>query len=88
MSDQREKLIELGLEDAIVFDNPQFDSAIVGTTQDGRVVYDFDIMVRQLMEDDGSSYEDAVDFIETNTIRTIPYMGDKAPVIMFNTLEF
>ena len=36
-------------EDAIVFDNMSYDSSIIGVTTDGRVVYDYDKMVEELM---------------------------------------
>lgn len=88
MSNKREILSYLGLDEALVFDCPNFDTAIIGTTEDGRVVYDFELMVRQLSEDDGMSYEDAIDFIEYNTIRSLPYAGERAPIIIYNTLEF
>ncbi len=88
MSKQRDILIELGLEDAIVFDNPDFDSAIIGHTDDGRVAYDFDKMVEHMMETEDIEYEEAVEFIEFNTLRTIPYIHGKAPVVLFNTNEF
>jgi hypothetical protein len=40
-------------ESAIVFDNMSYDGSIVGVTTDGRVVYDYDKMVEELMEDEG-----------------------------------
>lgn len=73
-------------EDAIVFDNPSFDNSIAGVTTDGRVVYDYNKMVFELMEDDGISEEEAIDWIEYNTLRAIPYAGEMAPVVMY-TLE-
>ena len=39
-------------------------------------------MVQDMMEKDGLSYEDAVEFIEYNTIRSLPYVK-QAPVIMY-----
>ena len=36
-------------EDAIVFDNMSYDGSIVGVTTDGRVVYDYDKMIEELM---------------------------------------
>lgn len=82
-------------EDLIVFENPSFDSAIVGVTHDDRVIYDYDKMIESLMADESFkdeegnllSYEDAVDWIEYNTIRSIPYAGANAPVVMYN-LEY
>lgn len=74
-------------DDAIVFDNPSFDNSIIGITTDGKAVYDYVKMVDELMEDDNISEQDAIDWIEYNTIRTIPYAGEMAPIIMFTFKE-
>ena len=74
-------------EDAIVFDNMSYDSSIVGVTTDGRVVYDYDKMVEELMEDEQWSYEDAVEWIDYNTIRALPYAGENGPIIMYSILK-
>lgn len=29
------------------------------------------------------SAEDAIEWIDVNTLRTVPYMGNKAPIIVF-----
>lgn len=70
-------------EDALVFDNLSYDGAIIGYTTNGKVVYDFDKMVEELMHDEDWSYEDAVEWIEFNTIRSLPYAGENAPIIMY-----
>lgn len=70
-------------EDAILFDNMSYDSSIVGVTTDGRVVYDYDKMILELMEDEEWSYDEAVDWIEYNTIRSLPYAGENAPIIIY-----
>ena len=77
----RELLTEMGYEDSIVFENPDYDSAIVGVTMDGSVVYDFDLMVDDLMIEGMASWE-AADFISYNTIRALPYMPEPRPIIM------
>lgn len=74
-------------EDAIVFDNPSFDNSIIGVTIDGQAVYDYDKMVEELMKDDGVSEQEAIDWIDYNTIRSIPYAGEMAPVIIFTFKE-
>ena len=74
-------------EDAIVFDNMSYDGSIVGVTTDGRVVYDYNKMVEELMQDEEWSYEDAVEWIEYNTIRSLPYAGENGPIIMYSILE-
>ena len=74
-------------EDAIVFDNMSYDGSIIGITTDGRVVYDYDKMVEELMQDEEWSYEDAVEWIDYNTIRALPYAGENGPIIMYSILE-
>ena len=71
-------------EDAIVFDNMSYDGSIVGVTTDGRVVYDYDKMVEELMSEEGWSYEESAEWIDYNTIRSIPYAGPGAPIIMYS----
>lgn len=70
-------------EEAIVFDQPSYDGSIIGVTTDDKVVYDFDKMVEELMHDEGWSYDDAIDWIEFNTIRSLPYAGENGPIIMY-----
>lgn len=79
----KEYLCDNGHEDAIVFENPDFCEAFVGVTTDGQAVYDFNMMVEQLSREDDMSYEDALEFIEYNTIRALPYLGAMAPVIVY-----
>lgn len=83
IDDIRSLLCEIGYEDAVVFDNPEFDPAIVGVTDDGRVIYDYEKMITHLSKTAVISEADAIEFIEYNTIRALPYAGEKAPVIMF-----
>ena len=85
---RRDLLNELGLEESIVFENPDYDSAIIGyDANDNRIIYDFEKMAEHLMEVDGMEYDEAVEFIEYNTIRSIPYAGGNAPIIL-NRIEF
>ena len=79
-----EKLREAGYEDTIVFENYSYDDALIGVTVDGRAVYDFDKMVLWLMETEGWSEEDAIEWIEFNTIRALPYAGESGPVIIYS----
>lgn len=71
-------------EDAIVFDNMSYDGSIIGVTTDDRVVYSYDKMVEELMQDEEWSYEDAVEWIDYNTIRALPYAGENGPIIMYS----
>ena len=40
-------------------------------------------MVEWLMNQDGMDETSAIEWIEYNTIRSLPYVGDKAPIIMY-----
>ena len=79
----REILVEMGYEDSVVFENPDYDRGIVGVDTDGHVIYDFEIMVECLMDEDGMTYEEAVEFIEYNTIRALPYIPEH-PIILYH----
>lgn len=78
----RDILCVMGYEDAVVFENPDYDNAIIGVTTDGQVVYDYDEMIVHLMEVDGMNEADAVDFIDYNTLRSLPY-ADGAPIVIY-----
>lgn len=85
--DVKDWLCDNGHEDAIVFENPDFRQAFIGVDSDGRAVYDYDMMVRSLMEEDGMDEIDAIEFIEYNTIRALPYMGNMAPIVVHRIEE-
>ena len=77
----RDALCDMGHEEAVIFDGPDYDEAIVGVTDEGLVVYDFDKMVEILVERDGMEELEAIEFIEHNTIRALPYV-ENAPIVM------
>lgn len=86
MGKNRDLLVELGYEDSTIFDAPDYDAAIIGTDENSRVVYDYDKMVECLMEEDGIDYEEAVEFIDYNTIRALPYFPN-APIVLHRIVE-
>jgi hypothetical protein len=53
-------------------------------SEDGRVVYDYNLMIESLMQSDNMTYDEASEFIDYNTIRALPYMGEKAPIVMYS----
>ena len=77
-------LMDQGFEKFIIFENPDYDSAIIGITEDNQVVYDYDKMIEHLIQEDDMSYEEAIDFISYNTIRSLSYVGMGAPIIMYS----
>ena len=78
-----QELVDLYGDDLVIFRNPDYESAIIGVTYDNRVVYDYDKMVADLMATDGMSLEEAMEFIDYNTIRALSYF-ESAPVIIYN----
>jgi hypothetical protein len=76
----REKLPD----DALVFDNHAYDNSILGVSLDGRVIYSFERMVDELMSDEGWDELTAIEWIEYNTVRALPYFGGKSPIIVLS----
>jgi hypothetical protein len=80
---KRDMLTEFGYEDSIVFENPDYDDAIIGTDENGRVVYSYELMAKCLMDEDGMDYDEACEFIDYNTVRALPYV-ENGPIIVYN----
>ena len=78
----KEWLSDRDYEDTVVMENPDYLSAIVGISDDGRLIYDYEKMVEHLVATDGMDYDEACEFIDFNTIGALPYMGEKRPVIL------
>lgn len=76
-------LLDNGYEGVKYLVNYGYDSALVGVTTDNRAVYNYEKMVEWLMEEEGFSYEDAVEWIDYNTMRALGYMGSDAPIIIY-----
>ena len=68
-------------EGAIILDNSAFDNSIIGVTLDGRLIYDYDKMIEELIEDDGMSFDEAMEWIDYNTIRALPYFPNPPYII-------
>lgn len=80
-----EFMTQMGYEDSIVFEDPSYLGAVIGYSDTGQVCYDYDKMIEWLMEQDGMSAEDAIDFISYNTERALPYCSpsEKRPIIIY-----
>ena len=78
-----ELLLSNGYEGIKYLSNYSYDDALVGVTADGRTVYDFNKMIEWLMREEDCTYEEAVEWVEYNTIRAIPYMGDDGPIVFY-----
>ena len=82
-----EKLDATGFDNVLIFDSRTYDNALIGVTVDGRAVYDYDEMVCGLMTDEDWTADEAVEWIEFNVVRALPYAGEMAPIIMHRFLE-
>ena len=71
-------------EDSIVLEGVECAPAAIGVSEDGRVIYSYDIMVEKLMHIEGMSYAEAMEYVDYNTIRSLPYMGKMAPIILYS----
>lgn len=78
-----DRILDAGYEDVVIFKDEGYDDALIGISEDGRAIYDFDLMVEWLMKVDGITSEEAMEWIEYNTIRSLPYAGPSAPIIMY-----
>lgn len=78
-----ERLMYYGYEDVLFLTNYSYDDALIGVTDDGRAVYDYEKMIEWLMKEEGWTDNEAVEWIECNTIRALPYFGEGAPIIMY-----
>lgn len=85
--DVKKLITDYEYEDVIVFSNPDYASAFVGISEDNRAIYDYDKMVEFLIEEYDITDIEAIEFIDFNTIRALPYIGEGAPIIMHNLVS-
>ena len=45
-------------------------------------------MVAWLQENEGMDETEAIEWIEYNTIRALPYAGDQAPIVMYPLIDW
>ena len=82
----RERIAEIN-PDAVLFEEEYYDAAILGLDNEDRVVYDLNKMITAYMAANNADYIDAVEWIEYNTLRSLPYIEASArPVVL--TLSF
>ncbi len=70
-------------DNSVVFlSDYSFEDALIGLSEDNRAVYEYDRMIQCLIESEGLTEEEAVDWVECNTIPSLSYLGPGAPIIM------
>lgn len=72
----------------VLFDAPAFDNSIVGFTSCGNVCYNYDKMIIEFSHDNNCTHDESVEFIDYNTVRSIPYINnDYKPIIIYPIIE-
>lgn len=69
-------------ENTVILESPNYLAAIIGITNEGKLIYSYRKMIWYLMQHDSMDYETAMEFIDYNTLRALDYMGPYAPVII------
>lgn len=82
-----DRLLENGYLDVKYLTNYSYDAALIGVSHDGRAIYDYDLMVEWLMDTEGFTEEEAAEWIDYNTIRALPYMGEDGPIVLHRFWE-
>lgn len=77
----KKDLADEGYVDTVVFENPDYGDSIIGIDIDGRAVYSLERMAESLMETDNMTYDEAIEFIDYNAARSLPYV-ENGPIIV------
>ena len=82
----KDLLNELEYKDTVVLENPSYLNAIIGITDEGALCYSYEKMIECLIEEDKMEQEDAMEFIDYNTIRALPYASSMGvrPIVVYN----
>lgn len=78
-----EKIEELGAEDVVIFESPSYESAFIGVSHDNRAVYDYYKMVDYLVATDDMTYDEAIEFIDYNTIGCLGGNDTRLPIVVY-----
>lgn len=82
LSKLEQTLIELGYEDVLIFKDFHYAEAFIGVSHDNRAVYDYTKMVQSLVDNEGMTELEAMEWIDYNTLRALPYY-EGSPIIMY-----
>lgn len=79
----KERILNAGYEDVIVFSDYGYGDALIGISDDNRAIYDYNKMVEWLVQNEGFEPSEAMEWIDYNTLRALPYIGSDAPIVMY-----
>jgi len=83
LEELKESILDFDYEDVVLFENFDYTNAFIGISESNQAVYSFDKMVDCLVREQGMEEIEAIEYIEFNTIRSLPYY-DNAPIIMYS----
>ncbi len=85
MSKLKDIIEDSGYEEVTIIDG--YDEAVLGISEDGRLVYDFERMVEIEYETNDCSMEEAREYIDYNILGFYHYFGNNPPIIMFKLYD-
>ena len=74
----RDAMVERHGEELLFLSEQYFDMAIVGVTNDQRIVYDMDKMIEIFCHENTCDVEEAIEYLEFKTWSA--YVGESTPV--------
>ena len=67
-------------------DRTKYYCAIIGIAKDySHVAYSYDKLVEKFAVENDWSYDEAIEWVDYNVIRALPYYGEKAPVVLYTS---
>ena len=87
LEELKDLITDLGYEDVRVFEDYDYADAFIGMSNDGRAVYSYDRMIEWLMLKENWTFEEAVEWIDYNTMRALPYYPD-GPIVVYDVPEY
>lgn len=83
----RRRALETHLRDErddglVLLEGPEFDGGIIGVSIDGRAVYSYEKLVVALMKANGWDEQDAIDWVDFNTVGSLVASGGHMPIVM------
>lgn len=69
-------------DEIIVFRSPDYATALIGISDNHRAIYDYELMIEFLVENEEMDYMEAADFISYNSSFSSCMPGN-APIIMY-----
>lgn len=80
--EMRKMLVANGFENAVLLDNPDLTRAIIGITEDERLVYSYSIMIDLLFESGNFTLDEAIEFVNVETMQAIDCIKTNKPIVI------